>query len=279
MAPPEDLEGLLATPPPRLVLRRDDEDPSVVVVALADPARRNAMGTEMTASWRRVVAALSRDTTLRALVLTATGSAFSSGGDLAWLRDGAGAGADVGRLRERMARYYDDWLSLLDVPVPVVAAAPGPAVGAGAGLLLACDLRLLARSAYLAVPFTALGLHPGMGLTSRLPELAGPTVAADLLLTGRRIGAEEAARHGLASEVHDDDGLLTAALDRARTVAARAPLATRLTTATLRAPVRARLRDALRREALAQARTLATADAAAGLEAAAGRRAPVFTGR
>jgi enoyl-CoA hydratase/carnithine racemase len=276
--PPATLDDLLRVGLPLLGVRRDPQAPGVVVLTLADPDRRNAMSLRMTASWRRALAAVGADPDVRVVVLTGAGTAFSSGGDLSWLGDDTGPGASVDRLRTRMAGYYADWLRLLSLPVPVVAAVQGPAVGAGAGLALACDLRLCARSAHLAVPFTALGLHPGMGLSASIAHLAGPTVAHDLLLTGRRVDADEAQRVGLVTEVHDDDSVLAAALERARTIASRAPVATRLTTATLRADLRDRLEEATRWEALAQATTLATADAAEGLAAAAGRRAPVFTG-
>jgi enoyl-CoA hydratase/carnithine racemase len=266
-------------PLPWLRVQRDDSDPAVVVVTLDDPDRRNAMTLAMTGSWERLVPALAGDGSVRAVVLTGSGSAFSSGGDLSWLGDDTGPGAPVEVLRTRMSRYYEAWLGLRAVEVPVVAAVNGPAVGAGVGLLLACDLRVCARSAHLSVPFSALGLHPGMGLTHSLVAAVGLTVAQDLLLTGRRMGAEEAARTGLVTSVVDDGEALEAALGLARTVAARAPVATRLTVAALRSGGHPDLASALRWEALAQSVTLATADAAEGLRAAADRRAPRFTGR
>jgi enoyl-CoA hydratase len=277
-------------PLPDLRVRRDDEDARVLVVTLDDPERRNVMAARMTASWRLLTDALAAqqersrtganqpDRAVRAVVLTGAGSAFSAGGDLSWLGDGTGAGASVDDLRLRMAAYYDDWLSLRRVHLPVVAAVNGAAVGAGLGLALAADVRLVAASAHLSVPFTALGLHPGMGTTHTLVAAVGEAVARELLLTGRRVGAEEAVRLALAGAVHPDDGLLDAALATARLIASRAPVATRLLLETLDTTGHD-LGAALRREAAAQAVTLASADLEEGLAAQRERRAPRFTGR
>jgi enoyl-CoA hydratase len=185
----------------------------------------------------------------------------------------------VEALSVRMRRYYDDWLSLRAVGLPVVAAVNGAAVGAGLGLALACDVRLVGASARLSAPFTALGLHPGMGTTRTLAEAAGPAVARELLLTGRVVEAQEAVRLGLATAVHPDDELLDAALATARTVAGRAPAATRLLLRGLSDGRPRDLTEALRWESLAQAATLATDDLTEGLAAARERRAPRFGGR
>ncbi len=297
LAPADD--PVLDPPLPALDLRRDTADPRVLVVRLDDPDRRNVMSTLMTASWRRLTdrladglrpgrdtgagppgpeAGSSRGEEVRAVVLTGAGGAFSSGGDLAWLDEGTGPGADPVALEARMAAYYDDWLSLRGLGIPVVAAVAGPAVGAGLGLALACDVRLVATSARLSVPFTALGLHPGMGTTWTLAQAVGPAVARELLLTGRAVGADEAVRLGLATSAHPDAELLDAALATARTLAARAPVATRLLLRSL-ADQPPDLQAALGREAAAQAATLVTEDLVEGLAAARGRRAPRFRGR
>lgn len=266
-------------PLPHLDVHRDDVDPGVLVVTLDDPQRRNVMSEAMTASWVRLTGALARATDVRAVVLTGAGTAFSSGGELSWLGDGTGEGAPVDDLRRRMSRYYEDWLSLRGAGVPVVVAVNGPAVGAGLGLALAGDVRLVADTAHLSAPFTALGLHPGMAVTHTLVAAVGHAVAAELLLTGRRVGAEEAVALGLASAVHPADGLLDAALTTARQIASRAPVATRLTLQALAAGGHGDLAAALRWESLAQAVTLASSDLAEGLAAQRERRAPRFTGR
>ncbi len=264
---PDDLEHL------RLE-RRDD---GVAVLTLALPERRNMMDAVMTRSWVRAVEALRADDALRAVVVTGEGTAFCSGGDTSWIGSGTDAGVDA--LRGRMRDFYGDWLSLRDLDVPTVAAVNGAAVGAGLALALACDLRVVAEDARLGVPFTALGMHPGMATTWSLPEVAGLQVARELLLTGRMVDGVEAVRLGLALRAVPAAEVLPQALELATTIASRAPVATRLTTRALREGGHRDHASALAWEALAQAVTLASDDLQEGLAAQRERRAPNFTGR
>ncbi len=163
--------------------------------------------------------------------------------------------------------------------MPTVAAVNGAAVGAGLALALACDLRVVAEDARLGVPFTALGMHPGMATTWSLPEVAGLQVARELLLTGRMVDGTEAVRLGLALRAVPAADVLPTALELATTIASRAPVATRLTTRALREGGHRDHASALAWEALAQAVTLASEDLQEGLAAQRERRAPSFTGR
>ena len=257
--------------------RRSSADRHVAVLTLDQPAKRNAMSDEMTASWARAADLLAEDPFLAAVVVTGSGSAFCSGGDLSWL---AGEpDATVNDLRLRMVRFYRAWLSVPALEVPTVAAINGAAVGAGLAVALACDIRYIAREATIGVPFTSLGLHPGMATTWSLPQLAGHAAARDLLLTGRFVDGSEAVRLGLASFATDADAVLDAALAAADRIASAAPVATRLTLRALRDGGHASIADAIEWEGLAQAVTMATADLQEGLRAAGERRAPVFHGR
>jgi enoyl-CoA hydratase/carnithine racemase len=248
----------------------------VVVLTLDLPERRNAMTAALTAAWGATMGDLSADDTVRVVLLTGAGSAFCAGGDLGWL--GVGSGLSVDELRRRMLPFYRTWLSIRDLDVPTIAAINGPAVGAGLALALACDLRYATPEATMSVPFTALGIHAGMATTWLLPEVAGLPVARELLLTGRVVTGEEALGLGLVNRVIPAGGLLPGALAIARSVAAKAPIATRLTTIALREG-HSSLADALRWEALAQPVTMATEDLAEGLAAQRERRPPRFTGR
>ena len=183
------------------------------------------------------------------------------------------------RLRDRMLAFYRTWLSVRELDVPTIAAVNGAAVGAGLALALACDLRYAAADARLAMPFTALGLHPGMASTYLLREAAGPAVARDLLLTGRSVTGAEAVGLGLVSQVFPQAEVLERALEAARSIAATAPVAARLTKQTLSGGGPATLEAAVQQEALAQAVTLATQDLQEGLRARAEKRPAVFTGR
>lgn len=257
-------------------LRLDRPAPGVARLTLDNPGQRNAMSAEMTASWERAVEALRGDPEVRVVVVTGEGPAFSSGGDTSWLASEPGASVD--RLRTRMVAFYRAWLAIRSLEVPTIAALNGAAIGAGLCVALACDLRHAAAGARLGVPFTRLGLHPGMAATHLLPEVVGPAAARDLLLTGRLVSAEEALALGLVSRVVEPAVLEESVLETARQVAGAAPIATRLTKLALLRGGHADLESGLQWEAMAQPITLATADLQEGIAAVQEKRAPVFRG-
>jgi len=246
------------------------------MLVLDAPELRNAMSDEMTTSWVRAIDELAADPDVRAVVVTGEGSAFSSGGNTSWIASEPDATVD--RLRSRMLPFYRAWLSIRRLEVPTIAAINGPAIGAGLAMALACDLRYAARGARMGVPFVKLGLHPGMATTYLLPDVVGPSVARDLLLTGRLVEADEALSLGLVSRVLEPEGFREQAVAAAAEIAATAPIASKLTKIALQRG-HASLEACLEWEALAQPITLATADLQEGIRAAREKRAPVFGGR
>jgi enoyl-CoA hydratase/carnithine racemase len=256
-----------------MTLRVERRD-SVALLTLDLPERRNAMTAELTAAWVAAVAALRGDRDVRAVVVTGEGSAFCAGGDLSWI--GESPDLSVSALRDRMLPFYQQWLSVRTLDVPVLAAVNGAAVGAGLGLALACDLRYAAPGATFSAPFARLGMHPGMAATYLLPEVVGIARARELLLTGRRVDAQEAYAIGLVSGVADD--VLAHTLAVAQGIAESAPIAVRLTKAALAYAGHHSLDAALDWEGLAQPVTMASADLREGLAAQAERRPPRFTG-
>lgn len=257
-------------------LRLERPAPGVALLVLDLPEMRNAMSDEMTASWVAAVDHLAGDPTLRAVVVTGEGSAFCSGGNLSWLASEPDATVD--RLRARMLPFYRAWLSIRKLEVPTIAAINGPAIGAGLCAALACDIRYAARGARMGVPFTKLGIHPGMAGTYLLPEVVGAAGARDLFLTGRLVDADEALGLGLVSRVMEPETFLADVLEVAAGVAGAAPIATRLTKTALQRG-HASVEACLDWEALAQPVTLATADLQEGIVAAQEKRAPAFEGR
>ena len=249
----------------------------IAVVTFDLPERRNSMSTAMTRSWVRLMGLLRQDAALAAVVVTGEGSAFNAGGDLSWIVSEPDAA--VVDLRQRMLAFYRSWLSVKQLEVPTIAAINGHAVGAGFALALALDVRYAAADARLGVPFTSLGLHPGMATPWSLPDVAGHAVARDLLLTGRIVTGQEAVGLGLVSLAAPADEVLGHALAAAERVAAAAPIATRLTLQAVRDGGHASYETALEWEALAQAVTLASEDLHEGIAAAAEKRRPTFHGR
>lgn len=249
----------------------------IAVITFNLPERRNSMSEAMTASWGQLIQDLRADESLAAVVVTGAGSAFNAGGDLSWIV--SDPEASISDLRARMLAFYRTWLSIKTLEVPTIAAINGHAIGAGFALALACDIRYIAQDAKVGVPFTSLGLHPGMATTWSLPNVAGSAVARDLLLTGRIVQGVECVMLGLASLCAPADEVLGEAMDAARRIAAAAPIATRLVVTAMRDGGHATYEDAVQWEGLAQAVTLATEDMREGISAAAAKRPPVFRGR
>ncbi|MFM6849764.1 MAG: enoyl-CoA hydratase/isomerase family protein [Terrabacter sp.] len=260
---------------PHLRLERPSE--GVALLTLDNPAMRNAMSDEMTASWVEAIDRLAADSSVRAVVVTGEGSAFCSGGNTSWIASEPDASVD--HLRSRMMPFYRAWLSIRRLEVPTIAAVNGPAIGAGLCLALACDIRYAAAGARLGMPFNKLGMHAGMAGTWLLPEVVGPAHARDLLLTGRVVDADEALRLGMVSRVVEPEGFLDDVLATAAGIAATAPIAARLTKIALADGGHADFESALQWEALAQPVTLATADLQEGIAAARDKRPAEFQGR
>ena len=250
--------------------------PGVALVTLNLPQLRNAMTAELTSAWTAVMDKVGGDRSLRAVVVTGTGSAFCSGADLSWLDQGNLSDNTPDRLRDKMLPFYRAWLAPQQVPVPVVAAVNGPAVGAGLCLALACDLRYASPSAAFSAPFTQLGTHGGMAVSWLLPEAVGMPRAREMLYTGCVVTAAEAQAWGLVSGVAED--VVGRAIEVAEGVAQAAPIATRLTKAGLAQGSRGGFEAALLWEALAQPVTLATNDIHKGAQARREHRAPIFDG-
>ena len=267
--------------PEPLILRARDGD--VVTLTFNDPSRLNAMTQAMGESFRDVIAELAGDASLRAVVLTGAGRAFSAGGDLSMIEARAAQGASGspsarGEIRDGMRAFYQLFLSVRDLPCPTLAAINGAAIGAGLCVALACDVRIVARDAKLGLNFTQLGLHPGMGATWTLPRLVGTARAAEILFSSRLFSGSEAAGFGLVSRALATADVLPATRALAAEFAAAAPLAVRGVKRALRRSAEASLEDQLSFEAQEQAACFESRDVQEGLAAARARRPPKFEG-
>jgi enoyl-CoA hydratase/carnithine racemase len=266
---------------PLVVLERDAD---VAIVTFNDPKRRNAMTEAMGHAIAEQMNALVGDPSLRAVVLTGAGRAFSAGGDLAMIesmaRQGSSNPGDETRreISEFMRRFYALYLSVRDLPCPTIAALNGAAIGAGLCIALACDTRVAARDAKLGLNFTRLGIHPGMGATWNLPRIVGPAHAAELLFTGRILDGAEAERIGLVNRAVDVEAVLPEALEMARAIALSAPIAVRGTKRALARSLESDLAGQLDFEAHQQSLCCESADLGEGLAAGRAKRPPQFRG-
>jgi len=245
-------------------------------MVLDNPAQRNAMSDEMTASWAAAVDELAVDSSVRVVVVTGEGTAFCSGGNTGWIASEPDASVDY--LRSRMMAFYWAWLSIRRLEVPTIAAVNGPAIGAGLCVALACDIRYAAAGAKLGAPFVRLGMNPGMAATYLLPNVVGEANARELLLTGRTVEAEEALQLGLVSRVFAAEEFDARVAEVAGGIAATAPIPSRYTKVALRDGGHEDFESCVQWEALAQPITLATADLQEGIAAAREKRAPRFKG-
>jgi enoyl-CoA hydratase/carnithine racemase len=203
----------------------------------------------------------------RVIVLAAEGKHFCAGLDFA-----GNGGQDI-------ADLYRNALRIFAAPLPVVAAVLGAAVGGGLGLALSADFRLASPESRFSANFARLGFHHGFALTVTLPKVVGSQSAADLLLTGRRVGGVDALALGLCDQLVDEDQLINGALAYAASIAASGPLAVRAIRATLRQDLVEQVRLAMDHECAVQERLRSTADFAEGIRASAQRRDPNFTGQ
>ena len=244
----------------------DSPRPGVAMVRLNRPDRLNAINHMMVADLTEACAALAADEGVRAVVLTGAGRGFCSGIDVRDFGPGApDAGAPaLSRLRfqETMATLP---VALRELPQPLIAAVNGPCVGGGLALCLAADIRLCSTEASFGNAAILLGLTGAeMGMSYHLPRIVGTSVAADWMITGRTVTAEEADRRGLVSELVEPDALVERALERASAIAELPALATRMTKRALQVNTDAPdLRAAVELENRNQVITHATDEAAA----------------
>ena len=214
------------------MLKIDSPSPAVRVLTLDRDEARNAMNADLCAALHDGLDQVAADRSCRAIVLTGAGRAFCVGVDLGGYgsapgNDGSDPARDMLGNQEHMSRLI---LKLRDTPQPVIAAVNGAAAGFGLALALGSDIRYAAPAAVFRAIFLNIGVsNCDMGVSWLLPRLIGASRAHELLLTGRRVSAEEAERIGLVADVVEPDALLPRALEAAEQIAAWSPWGIRLT--------------------------------------------------
>jgi enoyl-CoA hydratase len=244
------------------------------VITCNRPGKLNALSTPMLEELDAAFQHAEADTEVRVVVLTGAGDkAFVAGADIEEYSrlDHAGFVA----YQERSRRLF----TRIDAfPKPVIGAINGYALGGGFEIALCCDVLIAARNARFGLPEGLLGLSPGGGGTQRLPRAVGPFVANDILLSGRRLTADEALTLGLVSMVVDQGELLDVALDKADAMTQIAPLAADAMARLVRAAGDLDLEDGLEQEQATLAALRETGDAGEGIAAFVEKRQPRFRG-
>ncbi|MFJ9419167.1 enoyl-CoA hydratase family protein [Streptomyces sp. NPDC101227] len=251
----------------------------VATVTLARPEKLNALTFEAYADLRDLLAELSRERSVRALVLGGEGRGFCSGGDVDEII-GATLTMDTGQLLDFNRMTGQVVRALREAPFPVIAAVHGVAAGAGAVLALAADFRVADPSARFAFLFTKVGLSGGdMGAAYLLPRVIGLGHATRLLMLGDAVRAPEAERLGLISELADEGQADTAAAALARRLAEGPALAHAQTKALLTAELDMPLAAAVEMDAATQALLMNGADYAEFHAAFTEKRSPKWQGK
>ena len=220
---------------------------------------------------------MQNDMSIRCAVLAADGRSFCAGADFAG--DGVGGGDDEVVGGDATLALYQGSGRLFDVTLPIVGAIQGPAVGGGLGLAMVPDIRITCPDARFSANFASLGIHQGFGMSVTLPQLLGPSRAAQVLYSAKRYKGEEAVAIGLADECVPSEQVRERALEVATEIAANAPLALRAIKSTLRLGLGDRVREITQQEAQLQAELSASDDAKEGIAAVGERRAGNFKGK
>jgi len=247
----------------------------IVWLRIERPEVMNCLSFPTLRRFRTLLEELREDLSIRCILIEGAGDrAFCAGADLKERKT---------MPAERVPEFVKNIRGLMDdvdsMPQPTIAVVGGFAFGGGTELLLSCDLRVAGSNAKFGLTETTLAIIPGAGGTQRLPRLIGKSRAKDLILTGRRIGTEEAASIGLVNRVAPEGELRETALAVAAEIASNGPVAVRAAKAAIDEGCEAPLPQGLEIEARCYERVLPTQDRLEALAAFAEKRKPQFRGQ
>jgi enoyl-CoA hydratase/carnithine racemase len=248
------------------------DDFHVALLKLNRPEARNALSPEMMEEIASELERLDPDPEVRCVVISGSDEVFA-------------AGADIRAMAERTlpeALYHPAagfWRRIAAIKTPLVAAVSGYALGGGCELALACDMIVASETALFGQPEITLGIIPGGGGTQRLARVLGKQRTMEYVLTGRRFDAGLAHSWGLVNRVAKQNDFVTEAVELARTVADRPPLATRLAKQAVIAAEETALSAGVEYERRLYELAMATEDRVEGMRAFIEKREPRFEGR
>lgn len=256
--------------PPLLLSDRSRD--GVLLLTLNRPDKLNALSTALLAKLFAALRNAEKDRSVRCVVLTGSGRAFSAGADAAdMLERGVASYADPDRLKT--------WSDIQNFSKPLIAAVNGYALGGGLELALLCDIIIASDKAKFGTPEINLGSFPGDGGTQRLPRLVGKSFAMQMVLTGMMVSAEQAERKGLISEVTVADELIARSMEIAGEIASKSAAITPFAKRAIKAAYELSLQEGLALEHQMTIEAFATEDRSEGLRAFTEKRKPNFKGR
>jgi 2-(1,2-epoxy-1,2-dihydrophenyl)acetyl-CoA isomerase len=274
------MSGEIDTGTPQLLGRIED---GVAILTINRPEARNAMNAEWMVPLRRLISELGGNPDVGCLVLTGAGRAFCAGGDVKGMAArGSGEGPSLG-VEDRIAHLRREQAAvsagIYELAKPVVASIPGPAAGAGLSLALACDLRIMAESAFITTAFRNVGFSGDYGGSWFLTRLVGTAKARELYYLGDRIDAKECERLGIANRVVPDAALEAETLALAKRLASGPRVAQGYMKENLNRALEEGLRACLDMEADRMIRSGLTEDHREAVRAFVEKRPPTFRGR
>ena len=253
-------------------LVESSRDGHVALLRLNRPEARNALSPELMEQIATELERLDPDPEVRCVVIAGSDKVFAAGADIKAMSERSFAEA----LRHPAASF---WRRLAAIKAPTIAAVSGYALGGGCELALACDMIVAAKGATFGQPEINLGIIPGGGGSQRLARVLGKQRAMELVLTGRRFDAAEAAALGLVNKVVPDDHWLEEAMALAKEVAEKPPIAARLAKQAVLVAEETALSPGVENERRLYELAMATEDRVEGMTAFLEKREPKFEGR
>jgi enoyl-CoA hydratase/carnithine racemase len=257
-----------------------EQQEHIVTLTMNEPERRNPLtGNTAVEELLGAIARIENDRSVRAVILTGAGSAFSSGGNIKDMERQASGEIGGMQIRQEYRQGIQKLpLALFNLEVPVIAAVNGAAIGAGLDLTCMCDIRIASTHAKFAESFVKIGIVPGDGGAWLLPRVIGLARAAEMTFTGQVIDAEQALAWNLVSRVVAPAALLPTARALAAQIAANPPHAVRMAKRLLREGIHTRLDTLLELSAAYQVLSHQSADHGEAVAAFLEKREPNFKG-
>ena len=252
----------------KLIIEKQED---ICIVKINNPQAMNALNSTVLSELDCAFSQIESDQTIKVVILTGEGRAFVAGADISQMSTmSAAEGKAFG---EQGAAVYR---KIEQLKVPVIAAVNGFALGGGCELAMACDIRIASAKAKFGQPEVGLGITPGFSGTQRLPRLVGMGVAKELIYTADNIGADEAYRIGLVNKVAEPEALMDQAIEMAKKIASKAPIAVRYSKEAINRGCQVDIDTAIAIEANLFGLCFASEDQKEGMSSFLNKKAPEF---